>query len=137
MARKSQRTAAISLALLAAASLTQLAGCGGSSEDQSQTTTVGKEMVPTLFGLPEPGASAKEAAALSAAGVQSMGVKCGAVTKRDPNGGLVISMYATFVVLVDVQAQDLDAAKGLGFSEANAQFMESVTEVFDCASRSM
>lgn len=135
MERKSKRFALV-LAAFAISSLACLPGCGG-GDDEAKTTTVGKEMAPTWFGLPEPGAALKEDGILRAAGIQSLGFKCGALTKTDANGTVLATIYATFVVLIDIQTNDTEAATRLGFVEANPKFMGSVSEVFDCASRSM
>ena len=124
------------LVLVGLSGTSVVAGCGG-GDGPNATARVGKQMAATWFSLPAPGASLKEAADLANAGVKPLGVKCGDWVYKDINGEVLGTNVATFVVLVDIQAVDLEAAKGLGFVEADEKYMTHVGQVFDCASRSM
>ncbi len=134
--------------ILSMAGMLALTACGGGGVD---TTTVAKTLdaAPATVAadgsvnmslFPAPGASQAAVDGLGAAGVASLGKRCGTLaagTSSDGDPLLSAGGTPTFVVLVDVDSADLAKAKEAGYVVATDEFMKSVRETFDCASRSL
>lgn len=134
--------------LLSMAAMLTLSACGGGA---AETVTVAKvlDQAPATVAadgtlvmsvFPAPGASQAAVDGLARAGVLSVSRKCGQLrfaVAADGSELLTLGGTPTFVVLVDVDSNDLDKAKQAGYVAATDDFMKSIREVFDCSSRSM
>ena len=90
--------------------------------------------------FPAPGASQAAVDSLRRAGVASLSKKCGQLSSGVSTGGdplLSAGGTPTFVVLVEVDSNDLAKAKAAGYVVATDDFMRSVKETFACESKSL
>lgn len=133
--------------LPAMAVVTVLTACGGGSVDTAMVAkaldaapaTVAADGTPIMSMFPAPGSSQLAVDTLAAAGVQSLGKKCGqAVSRVALNGDPMLSAGGTpsYVVLVEVASSDVEKAKAAGFVVASDDYLKTV-DVFDCATKSL
>lgn len=129
--------------VLSLAAMLALTACGGGGVD---TVTVAKVLEAshgvvaadgtlTMSLFPAPGASQAAVDGLAMAGVASLGKKCATVSS--PSGLLTVGGTPTFVVMVEVNSNDLTKAKEAGYFVANDDFMKAISKTFDCESRSL
>lgn len=134
--------------VLSVAVMLALTSCGGGGVDTATVAkaldaapaTVAADGSVVMSMFPAPGASQAAVDALGRAGVISISKKCGQLSSGvSTDGDLLLSAGGTptFVVLVEVDSNDLAKAKEAGYVVATDDFMKAVKETFDCASKSL
>ena len=81
---------------------------------------------------PQSGAVASLLDDLSKQGIKVMGKQCADWLSQDASGGLVISLYPEFVLIVEIDARDADKATANGYTLVTDDNMKSA-RLIDCA----